>query len=197
MKFDRERLDDLLRGPRPVRRGLVLLTVAVTLVALTAVASLWRWGYVVPQELFHHPLRHPLIASVLLIWAIHLLIRNVYVHALAIMGAITLACLWYVGFRLVATGIDAPETLRPTADARYEARVEQVPLMFEPRWRVLIRERAGMFSREWELACLHSRYEQLRWVRPGLLDLGDGTRVRVDPETGKPIPGQDRSSTCS
>lgn len=181
-------ITERLRGPRPLRRGLLLLAVEPVL------AGVWVWGqrsffdHAVIEQLVGQSTVLGLVAATVLAWALLCLpVDSPRLGQELAVGALA------VGVALAGTaqvvGLGYAESTSP--NGRYRAITDQGPTLVEEAWAITIRQNRGFRSRQWRVGC--GEVSAVWWDGPDTLVLGtrdshhEIARQQVDPRSGRPI----------
>ncbi|SHM69688.1 hypothetical protein SAMN05443668_1011277 [Cryptosporangium aurantiacum] len=156
-------------------------------------------GFAVVNRVYEHPFWLAATAVVVLLAAVVLGVRNVFVRtAAAGAAALVLACGVWLSIPLSADA--EPSADRRTVeyrspDERFTLTVSAAAKFQGPTWLLRIRSHDGLNSREHVLGCLDGDnpdegLAHVSWADPTTVrvERGDGTTidVRLDPDTGAP-----------
>ncbi|MFI6319801.1 hypothetical protein ACIBG8_19865 [Nonomuraea sp. NPDC050556] len=166
--------------------------------ALAAVAAFTTSSLILLTDYLNHPYLFGVLACLLLAFALHRTLRPRWARVTAVvllmlpvcaltgLGALALA----FGGNVDVTFVDGPDPLR------VQVRTSMAGLGPDTLVRLDLRSEAGLFTRQWPLACFNDdvvddAYDSLTWTGPRSLDIrvNDGRvfSVRLDPLTGEPL----------
>jgi len=161
-----------------------------------------RDGYVLVDEVFRHPFALATAACVAFGLAAALVLRAVAARvtvAFVAVGLASLVALPGVAFALGGTVLADPDVTKPTRytapGGRFDVIVTPGSRFQGPTWRVTVRTREGLRSRQHHVACYDGDnadygFDTLQWLGPDTVRLvrGDGTvdEIRFASGTGQP-----------
>jgi hypothetical protein len=193
-----------------VPAALTLAGVAFAVAALTAVpVGLWNspnWlnpaGYVLVDEVFRHPFALATAACVAFGLAAALALRSTAARgtvAFVTIGLASVIAVPGIALALGGTVLADPDATQPTRytapGGGFDVIVTPGSRFQGPTWRVAVRTRDGLGSRQHHVACYDGDnpdygFDSLQWIGPDTVRLvrGDGTvdEVRFASGTGQP-----------